>query len=199
MRALKQSDYFTEWDNSQERNVMDSKVLAANAHKILKEMGHKLPLGHVYELFSKLSGHKSWNVAKTKDNAFAPVIQTILPNIGSGNYEVKVVIESGSIELKKYYRVEADSEKEAEHIVNAYIKYRTEQEYSYLDVHEGVSRLAEQEDEEEFFKKNWEVIWNEAEPKIQQGSTWKVLSRDELISQLTSFKISPEELRKQLK
>lgn len=59
---------------------MDSKTLATNAHVILKEMGHEIPLGHVYELFSKLSGYQSWNVAKTK-NGFVPIMtQLDIPN-----------------------------------------------------------------------------------------------------------------------
>lgn len=54
---------------------MDSKTLATSLHKLLKDQGHEMPLGHVYEALSKLSGHKSWNVAKEK--GFGPVIKAI--------------------------------------------------------------------------------------------------------------------------
>lgn len=150
---------------------MDSKTLATTAHKILKEMGHEMPLGHVYELFSKLSGHKSWNVAKTKDG-FEPMISSLKNgSVGEGDYEVKIVNEDDGIEIKKYYRVQASSEKEAEDIVSAYIKYRCEDDDKYLSFHEGVRILAEKEDYNSFVYENWEIIDNRYEPKVQKGST----------------------------
>jgi hypothetical protein len=146
---------------------MDSKQLATAAHKILKEMGHDVSLGHVYELFSKLSGHKSWNVAKTRDG-FSPVISSLQPSsVGEGNYEVKVVNEDDGIAIKKYYRVQANSAKEAEEIVSSYIKYRCEEDDKYLSFHEGVGILADQEDSNSFTYENWEVIDNRYEPVVQ--------------------------------
>lgn len=44
--------------------VMDSKLFATKTQTILKELGYDVKLGHCYELLSKLSGYKSWNVAK---------------------------------------------------------------------------------------------------------------------------------------
>jgi hypothetical protein len=205
LRALKQSDYFTEWDNSQEGNVMDSKVLATTAHKLLKEMGHELPLGHVYELFSKLSGHKSWNVAKTKDG-FEPVLRLISPkSVGEGNYEVKVTLEEGSIELKKYYKVQAQSEKEAESIVSNYIKYRicdfnSEVEIEqFLFENEGVRILSELESEDDYLYENWEVIWNDCVPQVQAGSTLFLFSEHDLVKNHLLGKMSKDDFKKQLK
>lgn len=43
---------------------MDSKLLATKTHAILKEMGIEIKLSQVYEMYSKVSGYKSWNVAK---------------------------------------------------------------------------------------------------------------------------------------
>jgi hypothetical protein len=40
------------------------------AQTILKEFGYEIKLGHLYEMFSKLEGYKSWNVAKAKDVEF---------------------------------------------------------------------------------------------------------------------------------
>lgn len=149
---------------------MDSKTLATTTHKILKEMGHEMPLGHVYELFSKLSGHKSWNVAKTKDG-FEPVLRDLSPQaIGEGNYEVKITIDEGSLELKKYYRVQANSVEEAEEIVSNYIKYRSgefEDDENFLLENEGVKILSELESEDDYLYENWEVIWNECVPEIK--------------------------------
>lgn len=47
---------------------MDSKLLATKTHTILKEMGIEIKLGQVYEMYAKVSGYKSWNVAKSKDS-----------------------------------------------------------------------------------------------------------------------------------
>lgn len=171
---------------------MDSKKLATSAHQILKEMGHNVSLGHVYELFSKLSGHKSWNVAKTK-GGFQPVINTVMTttlSVGSGNFEVKVTaeVESGmnNLELKKYYRVRAQSAEEAEKIVNAYIDYRENETESSMLV-PGVGELLYMESEEDYRTKNWELIYFNADIKVQQGSTSKIKARDGFaISALTS-------------
>lgn len=38
--------------------------------KLLKDYGHEVKTGHLYEIFSKLSGEKSWNVAKVKNISF---------------------------------------------------------------------------------------------------------------------------------
>ena len=179
---------------------MDSKVLAITTHKLLKEMGHDLPLGHVYELFSKLSGHKSWNVAKSKDG-FEPVLRVLSPqSIGEGNYEVKITIDEGSIELKKYYKVQANSGEEAEEIVSNYVKYRRgDFDDDFLSKNEGVRILSELETEDEYTYENWELIWNECVPQVQKDSTLFLFSEQDLVKNHLLGKISNEEFKKQLK
>jgi hypothetical protein len=56
---------------------MDSKLLATTLSKALKEMGHEIPLGHVYEALSKASGHKSWNHAKASPTGLNPVLSVV--------------------------------------------------------------------------------------------------------------------------
>jgi hypothetical protein len=161
---------------------MDSKQLATTAHKILKEMGHEMPLGHVYELFSKLSGHKSWNVAKTKDGFDVVFKLMAYGAIGEGNYEVKVVIDEGNLELKKYYKVKANSDEEANQIVSRYIAYRRGEEEMLSDP--SVNILASLESEDEFLYKNWEIIWNESSPEVQEQSTYELRPNHKLKSSL---------------
>jgi hypothetical protein len=176
---------------------MDSKQLATTAHKILKEMGHEMPLGHVYELFSKLSGHKSWNVAKTKDGFDVVFKLMAYGAIGAGNYEVKVVIEEGNLELKKYYKVKANSDEEANQIISRYIAYRRGEEEMLSDP--SVNILASLESEDEFLYKNWEIIWNESSPEVQEQSTCELRPIPELVLDGFLGKISKEELNKKLK
>jgi hypothetical protein len=45
---------------------MSNKDIVKQAQSILKELGHEISLGHVYELLSRLAGFDSYNVAKTK-------------------------------------------------------------------------------------------------------------------------------------
>lgn len=53
---------------------MDSKLLATRTRTLLKEMGHDVSLGHIYELYSKLSGYKSWNVASQQKDPFKKLL-----------------------------------------------------------------------------------------------------------------------------
>lgn len=48
-----------------------NKVIVEKAQNILEEYGYKVKTGHLYELFSKLSNEKSYNVAKAKNVSFA--------------------------------------------------------------------------------------------------------------------------------
>lgn len=155
---------------------MDSKSLATSAHKILKELGHEMPLGHVYELFSKLSGYASWNVAKTRDG-FGPVLKGALSFAGpivEGEFEVKVTasVFSGNneIEIKKYYRVKAGNRAEAETIVENYIEYRRSKDEDLLRI-PGVELLSFSESEDDFRLANWEVIYNETPIKVERFSS----------------------------
>jgi hypothetical protein len=63
--------------NTLERIVMDSSTVIKNLHKALKEMGHELPLGHMYEAAAKASGHKSYNNAKANAIGIDPVVQAL--------------------------------------------------------------------------------------------------------------------------
>lgn len=47
-----------------------NKPIVLKAQAILKEYGYDVKLGHLYEVFSKLSGETSWNVAKVKETSF---------------------------------------------------------------------------------------------------------------------------------
>lgn len=47
---------------------MDSSTLAKSLHLALKNLGHEMPLGHVFEALAHVAGYKSWNVAKKLDN-----------------------------------------------------------------------------------------------------------------------------------
>ncbi len=143
---------------------MDSSTLAKNLHKALKEMGHEMSLGHVYEAIAKTAGHKSWNVAKTDEQSVAETLRVLTATVNvslglSPIFDVKVVVdtEDGSFEMKKYYRVHANSIEEAEEGVAEYVKFRKD-EAEELDNKIGI-QIAEIESEESFKFENWEVIY----------------------------------------
>jgi hypothetical protein len=52
----------------------NNKQIVQKSKDILKKLGHDVSNGHLYELFSQLSGFKSWNVAKEKEASFENVI-----------------------------------------------------------------------------------------------------------------------------
>lgn len=150
-----------------ERIVMDSSTLIKNMHKALKEMGHELPLGHMYEALAKANGHKSWNVAKSKN-----VSMEIAPSTRDGHkYEAKMVCTAGDldseIQIKKYYYFDAIDHKSALEIMREFVDYRTE-EVGYDDLrHSETERLANLETQGDFWYKGWEVITNDTEPDIE--------------------------------
>lgn len=47
-----------------------NKSIIKKAQDFLKEKGHDVKTGHLYEIFSKLAGENSWNVASTKQTSF---------------------------------------------------------------------------------------------------------------------------------
>ena len=49
---------------------MSNKNFSKSIQNTLKELGHTVPLGHVYEALSKASGYKSYNVAAAKKADF---------------------------------------------------------------------------------------------------------------------------------
>lgn len=48
----------------------NNKPIISKAQVLLKEYGHDVKTGHLYEIFSKLAGESSWNVAKVKKTSF---------------------------------------------------------------------------------------------------------------------------------
>lgn len=48
----------------------NNKPIIKKAQELLKEFGHEVKTGHLYEVFSKLANEASWNVAKTKQVSF---------------------------------------------------------------------------------------------------------------------------------
>lgn len=51
-----------------------NKNIIEQAKTILEKQGYKVKTGHLYELFSKLVGESSWNVAKAKNSNFEKVL-----------------------------------------------------------------------------------------------------------------------------
>lgn len=109
---------------------MDNKKLAQTAQQILKTQGHDIPVGHVYELFSKLVGHPSWNVAKVSNVVFAkvldaPTVQEIAQTVVTGDgklFDVKIKASYDG-EVTKYYRINAESERQAKEVITEYLDY----------------------------------------------------------------------------
>lgn len=59
----------------------NNKLIVEMAKKILKEYGYEVKTSHLYELFSKLSGDKSYNVSSAKKTDFKKVIHPELYSI----------------------------------------------------------------------------------------------------------------------
>lgn len=155
---------------SDSRNQNQDKDFANSAKKILNEMGYQISQGHVYQFLAKLAGHKNWQAAKAS-SGLSRAIEKTGENYAAGDqggqYEVKLVMEQGDLELKKYYMVNASSEKEAEEILNEYVSYRN----GFSELTPRIKPLAESEDEREFQLGNWEVIYNQCPGmEAQKGS-----------------------------
>jgi hypothetical protein len=144
-------------------SVVKNKEIVSSAKRILAELGHEIPTGHLYEFFSKLSGEKSWNNANAKKLSFADVevarqATDITPELAEGTrlFSVKISTESER-KCVKYYRLNAQSEKAAAQIVQEYILVRTG-ELEEKDIKlAGTRLLLEVEDESDFNWQNWEV------------------------------------------
>lgn len=62
---------------------------------ILKELGYEVKTGHLYELFSKLSGESSWNVASVKKTSFAEkVLELMIKNKNVPEEELSLKIKN---------------------------------------------------------------------------------------------------------
>lgn len=70
-----------------------NKQIIEKAKEILEKKGYEVKTGHLYELFSKLAGHSSWNVAKVAGEAFEKVLETF-------KEELPVVANKQSLTLK---------------------------------------------------------------------------------------------------
>jgi len=136
---------------------MSNKEIIQKTKEILKELGHEVPIGHLYELFSKLSGHKNWNVANAKAAVFGNLIKpkalTVqLPDIESlKKYKVFVTQDAT---LEKFYGVSAKSPEEAQKIVEEFIRMQFGEENSTSN--EQVKQLLKLETSEEF-KSGWGI------------------------------------------
>lgn len=151
-----------------------NKDLVKSAKEILKGLGHDISTGHIYELFSKLSGVSSHNVARAQGIQFATVIEqtgkpeTVVSDISNGDklFEVKIKHDTPDTELNKFYLITAESETQARAIVQEYIDVRTweikESEVKYPQT----LLLMESEDETEFEYQNWELVTKSGSPEI---------------------------------
>jgi hypothetical protein len=145
---------------------VDNKKLAQTAQKILKEQGHDLPLGHVYELFSKLSGVNSYNVAKAKNVQFAQVLpgpdreKIVALGTGGDLFDVKIKTSYDG-EVTKFYRISAHSETQARQIIEEYLEYAHGNKDSdkHQPTYPQVEQLIHDElDVADFSYSNWEMI-----------------------------------------
>ncbi len=71
-----------------------NKEIVKKTKEILKEFGYEIKTSHIYETFSKLSGVKDWNSAKSLQKDFKDVIREVLP-LKEGKFEIPE-------ELKKF-------------------------------------------------------------------------------------------------
>lgn len=59
-----------------------NKHVIKKAKELLAEYGHQVKTSHLYEIFAKLSGHKNWNVASSKNVDFNP--SSLMNDINGG-------------------------------------------------------------------------------------------------------------------
>lgn len=152
---------------------MDSSTLIKNLHKALKEMGHEMPLGHMYEALAKANGHKSWNVVKAKKINFN------LGPISTGQYEAKLVCTAGDestseIEIKKYVRFHAKDDSDAYFMMCDLVEMSdggidendlTEKSKERFD--RLVKEILQGKTIEQFMLEDWEVITNNTMIDVQ--------------------------------
>ena len=53
----------------------ENKAIIKKTKELLEEYGYDVKNSHLYEVFSKLSGESSWNVASAKKTSFKKLIQ----------------------------------------------------------------------------------------------------------------------------
>jgi len=154
---------------------MSNKEIVKQAQAALKELGYPVTLGHVYEMFSKLSGHKSWNVAKSKGVAFVEHVKSVgeitaVAEKSEKTFTVKIYADGDNIELKKYYRISAKDETEAKAIIKEYLYVQENISHEDLSKYkfkfEVTKLLLEKEDYNDFIYNNWEVTENGYEKRL---------------------------------
>jgi hypothetical protein len=63
--------------------------LIKKTKQLLKEYGYDVKTGHLFEVFSKLAGEKSYNVAKTKNISFEEILQSNRDSVDVKKYGYK--------------------------------------------------------------------------------------------------------------
>lgn len=66
--------------------MSQSKDFVKTAQTILKDQGHEIPLGHVYELFARLGGYNDWNTAKADGAEFIVTEKGFVEKLGQGYF-----------------------------------------------------------------------------------------------------------------
>lgn len=96
--------------------------LALHTKSILSTLGHKVPLGHCYELLARLGGHKSYNSANSKGYSFAAaLVRGYPPEVEAKidddtTYIVPVRVYFERISFVKHYEIKVSSLYEAIHV-----------------------------------------------------------------------------------
>ena len=167
-----------------------NKAVVTAAKKILKELGHDIPTGHLYELFAKLNGANSWNVAKAKGLTFAQVesaeqakdVAALVK--GQKVFSVKINTENER-KCTKHYQISAESETDALAIMREYIDVRTGELTEKEVKREGTKLLLQAEEDSDFDYTNWEVVDScQYAPDIEYATE---LSEEESAAALRSF------------
>lgn len=147
---------------------LSNKDLVQEAKKILADLGNDISTGHLYELFSRLSGQPDHNTAKAKDVKFARVIENrshpeavrAFSQNKENVFEVKLKRGSeNEIEICKRYIVTAQNEKQAHDIIKEYMSVRSEEITEDQIKFEETRILLQMEEDYEFLDNNWEITY----------------------------------------
>lgn len=81
---------------------VDNKTFVKKSQEILKEMGVEVKSTQLYELYSKLSGEKNWNVAKSKKVEFHNLVASPNSPVKIGFPELEEMMGGGLVPVKTY-------------------------------------------------------------------------------------------------
>lgn len=70
-----------------------NKPIIKKAQALFKEQGYEIKVGQLYEIFAKLAGEESWNVASAKKVSFQEKILTPLTNLNQSQVDLKKIYE----------------------------------------------------------------------------------------------------------